>query len=367
MVLPVVLRDSSARCASAASRKGKVWSTSILTMPFWTTLNRSSAAASKRRALRRIGDEAWTGQEQAALGREHAEIDRRHRARGIAVAHHHAKRCEAIEAGREGVAADTVIDDGHHRASGDVPHAARRCPLAPAAHGLPRGCRRWPPSPVRNDTDDRRAQMLRPLAHDKADAAGGRIDQDRVARQDLIRAVQQVLRGEAGHHHACGGLEGDARRQPDQPIGRHDAALGIGSERHRGIGHAVALGEIRDTRTEADDGAGRFHAGRHRQRRLVEATAEVDVDEVEADGRMLDQDLPRSGIGRGHLLPDSSPPVRRRYTRGSPVSSRDPVLTVVAGPPVRRASANGRPRRARWRGVSRSSRKRLVSMPSPPL
>ena len=46
-VLPVVLRDSSAMWAAAASFSGKVWLTVIFTAPFCTTSNRSAATFSR--------------------------------------------------------------------------------------------------------------------------------------------------------------------------------------------------------------------------------------------------------------------------------------------------------------------------------
>ena len=69
--------------------------------------------------------------------------------------------------------------------------------------------------------DHGRAEMLGPLAHDQADAAGGGMDQDGVAGLHRIGFVQQIARGHAADHHRGGGALVDAVRQRDHARGRH--------------------------------------------------------------------------------------------------------------------------------------------------
>src|SRR5580698_3243837 len=62
-------------------------------------------------ALGGIGVERRPREEERALLREDAEIDRRDGPGSLAEAYHHAKRLQAIERLHEGVLADGVIDD----------------------------------------------------------------------------------------------------------------------------------------------------------------------------------------------------------------------------------------------------------------
>ena len=90
-----------------------------------------------------------------------------------------------------------------------------------------------------NGTDDRRAEVLRPLTHDKADSAGSGMDQDRVASLHLVCIVQQAARGHAADHHRGGGAFIDGCGQGDQARRRYDAQFGVGAFRHAGIGDAI--------------------------------------------------------------------------------------------------------------------------------
>ena len=66
------------------------------------------------------------------------------------------------------------------------------------------------------------------------------------------------------------------------------------------IGDAVAGMEIGHARPDRHNLAGGFVAGDERQpRRLVEAGAIIDVDEIQADGMLADANL--AGSGRGHV------------------------------------------------------------------
>ena len=78
----------------------------------------------------------------------------------------------------------------------------------------------------------------------------------------------------------------------------HHALLAVGAQ-HAAIGDAVALLEALGLRADLDDHAGRLAADRVGHRRLVEARARIDVDEVEADRGVLDLHL--AGAGRADL------------------------------------------------------------------
>ena len=91
-------------------------------------------------------------------------------------------------------------------------------------------------------------------------------------------------------------LVGDVVGQLDQLVGRDHPFAGVAAERE--IGDAVAGVKIGDARADGHDLAGGFVAGDERQpRRLVEAGAEIDVDEIHADGMLADADSPGPGAG----------------------------------------------------------------------
>ena len=119
---------------------------------------------------------------------------------------------------------------------------------------------------------------------------------------DLEGLVQQVVHGQALQHQHGGLLVGDHVRQLHQPVGRHDAFAGIAAEPER-VGDAVAGMKAGHARTDVDDIARGFVAGDERQRRrLVEAGAEVGVDEVQAAGALADVHLALAGCGNLDVL-----------------------------------------------------------------
>ena len=213
-----------------------------------------------------------------------------------------------------------------------------------------------------DDTDDGRAKVLGPLAHDEADAARGGIDQHGFARRDLVGSMQEILRRQAGHHHAGCCLKGDVRRKANQTVRRHHPALGIGTDGGRGIGDPIAFGKIRHAGADPEDSSCALHAGDHWQGDFIEPAAEIDVDEVEPDGRMLDEDLSWPRIRCGNLLPDQD--IRAaECVHADRVGHRVFPFTLF-----RRSSASGSTSEAEAIALrSRSRRRRLVSRPSPPL
>ena len=147
------------------------------------------------------------------------------------------------------------------------------------------------------------AEMLRPLADDEADPAGGGVDQDGLARLHHMGAADQVPRGHALEHHRRGLLVGDAVGHRHQPVGRHHPRLGIGAERPAGIGDAVAGLEAADAGPDLLDDAGALAAEAARQRHRVEAAALIGVDVVEADRGVPEPHLAGAGLADLDLLP----------------------------------------------------------------
>src|SRR6185436_16802892 len=98
-----------------------------------------------------------------------------------------------------------------------------------------------------------RAEMLRPLAQDGADAAGRSMDQDRFARPWPEDSVDDQRCGEPFHHHRRRLLVGYAAWKLDQALRRNVACLRIGAgpfeelAAHAGISDAVAGRNVGDT------------------------------------------------------------------------------------------------------------------------
>ena len=154
--------------------------------------------------------------------------------------------------------------------------------------------------------DDGRAEMLRPLAEDEADAAGGGVDQDDVAGFDRVGAAHQVLRGHALEHHRRRLLLRDVVGQPDQALGREQPRLGIGPQigpLDPGIGHAVAGLDDGDVFAHGLDHAGPLGPEDRGQGDRVHAAAVVRIDVVEPHRRVANERLARARPADLDLVP----------------------------------------------------------------
>jgi len=88
-------------------------------------------------------------------------------------------------------------------------------------------------------------------------------------------------------------LIGDAVREHDQAIRRHDPHLCIGALRTARIGNAVADLHVRHAGADRLDHASSLRAEAARQGRRVCTQSHIGVDIVEADGRVPDTSLTR--------------------------------------------------------------------------
>ena len=149
------------------------------------------------------------------------------------------------------------------------------------------------------------AEMLGPLACDQADAAGRRVEEDRVARFHLVGAAQQVFGRHALQHHGRRLLVGNGVGYLHQAVGRNDAPLGIGTGADR-ISDAVARLQADHALTHFFHDACALAAGDQRQaaRCRIETGAIINVDEIEADGGVTDENLPRPRPAGVRVFPD---------------------------------------------------------------
>ena len=244
------------------------------------------------------------GEEERALGAEQPGLERRHRPRGVAEAHHHAARAEAVQRALERVLADRIVDHRQAFALGDLAHPVGEVLLgiddrviAAVGAGEPRL------GAAADGPDHRRAQMLGPLAEDQPDPAGRGVDQNGVSLPDPVGLADQIAHGHALEHHRGRGLVRNVARDLDDPLGRDQPFLGIGAERRGRVGHPVARLETGHAAAERLDHARPLHAERQRKGQRVEPAAVVDVDIVEADGGMADADLALAGVADLDLPP----------------------------------------------------------------
>ena len=169
------------------------------------------------------------------------------------------------------------------------------------------------------------------------------MEEDRLPLLDLEGAPEQALDG----HPLEEGRRGDlSRRCPSGSLTSRSAGdqplLGIGADLHL-VDDAVARLEAGDARPDRLDLAGRLRAGDQRiaARRLVDALAVIDVDEVDADRELAEPDLARSRLADLDLdpfhdlgrPPASSTWIDMTIMRLSLVSCASPAETRGRPPP----------------------------------
>src|ERR1700678_1599148 len=114
---------------------------------------------------------------------------------------------------------------------------------------------------------------------------------------DLEGATNEILHRHALEHHGRGLLVADVGRKLDRAVGRHQAFFGVAGG-SIDVGDTVATLEFAHAGADFDDFAGGLIAGDERQAAgcRIEAHAEVNVDEIDAAGVLLDPKL--AGPGR---------------------------------------------------------------------
>ena len=214
---------------------------------------------------------------------------------------HRAARAEDVEAFHEGGHANGVIDDINALTAGDFfdlfgeivagvdddfvgSTGLRDGGLGIAARGAVDGG----------------SEHLRHLHDQTSRASGGGVDQAFIAGFEGERRVRQIVRRHPLQHGRSGGREIDVIRQFDQNMSGYGGVFGVGAAAHR-VGDTVAGFEAGHFGAHRFDNAGGLVAGGERQIGLVEAHAEVNVDEVDARGRDLNQRLFGSGNRHGDI------------------------------------------------------------------
>ena len=209
-------------------------------------------------------------------------------------------------------------------------------------HGLRRG---------RRGGDHRAAEVLDQLGEQQADAAGRRVHYREGSLGDRERAAAQVVRGQPLQHDGGRDPQVNAVRHGYRLVGGNRDALSVAA-RALAPRDVVAGGELMDVLPHRDNRASALAARDVGHRVLVDAGTTVDVDEVDAGRRDLDDDLARPGDGLWplpwhHRLGTAKLTHHDRPHRITPLRCCRHVIPIT---PARRLDAAAlRPRRASCR------------------
>ena len=164
------------------------------------------------------------------------------------------------------------------------------------------------------EADHLRAGPLGDLHRERAGAAGGGLDDDRLARLDPGAALDQRHRGQALQQHRRRLVVVDLVGNRDQQRLRHDDLLGV-----------AAAAEQRRDAAAVGGAAADLGARDQRQRLLGEVVVAggVGVGEVDAGAGDLDQDLALAGRRVVELDVARAPRARRTPGSGSPSSAAE--------------------------------------------
>ena len=137
-----------------------------------------------------------------------------------------------------------------------------------------------------------RAEVARDLDRRRADAAGARVDEHRLARLEA--------------HLARDGNPGREKREQERGALRERRALGQREEPllvHRNLLRIASAGEQGDDASAVRRLAGDLHARRRRQRRCLRIVplAYEDVEKVHSRGTNMQQGLSPGHVGLGHV------------------------------------------------------------------
>ncbi len=247
-----------------------------------------------------VGDEVrerGTGEVDRTGAVEPLRGHRIDRSAGLAEQGQHPARTQRGQARVEGVPTDTVVDGGHALVPGEVADGLDHRGLGVADDLV--GARLTGDGllGVGGDRADHPgASGLGQLDDEQTGAAGGGVHQDGLALGHGVHRVGEVVGGHPLEQYGGGLLVGDVVGNRYEPGGVDHGPVGVAARSH-GPADTVARRQGVDPLAQGRDRADGLHPGNVGQRHLVGAGALVDVDEVDASGRHVHQDLTGSGGG----------------------------------------------------------------------
>ena len=120
--------------------------------------------------------------------------------------------------------------------------------------------------------------------------------QSRVAGFEWVGSMGQIMGGHPLQHRGGRVLGSEASGDFDQASGWHDSIIGVGS-RCTAIGHTIPHLDFGDVRSDCLHHASALLTQREGQRIFIQAAANVDIDEVDANGIDLYKASPALGVG----------------------------------------------------------------------
>src|SRR5262245_16248657 len=242
----------------------------------------------------RVAGQRRPGDVQRPFRGQDPQLERRHRAGGVAEADQQAERVQAIERALERALADRVVNHRHTSPAGQIadpldevfPRVDDRlvAPVGPGQLGLL----------VRADgANHGRPERLQPLAGDQPDSAGRRVEQNGLAGPHRVGPPDQVLHRHPLEHHRRRLSVRDAVWDPHEAVGRYYSRLGVGARRPAGVSHPVARRHHGHSGADGLDDPGSFAPETAGERDGVEAGAGEGGVEVEGAGWVGE-----GGVGR---------------------------------------------------------------------
>src|ERR1035441_976727 len=241
------------------------------------------------------------GDEQRSFAAELDEVEGRYWTAGAAEESQQATGPEAVEALLERGFADGVVHDIDTFAISDALDPAVELLLSVENYIGGAGLAGEFGFGGRGDSgDDAGAQARGHLGEQQANAAGTGMHQSRVSGLEREGGIGEVMSGHALEHGRGGLFRSHADRNLDQLGGGHEGVLSIAAE-HRDRGE-TSTGKIASyAGTEFFNSSRGLAAGSEGKRCFVLALAEVDLNEVDANGFNADQHLARARMGNGQV------------------------------------------------------------------
>ncbi len=249
-----------------------------------------------------VGEERWPGDEQRAQAAQPLDVERGREAGRLAEGNQVAERRQAVQAFVEGVFAHRIVDCLHPLAPGDPLDLGQEILLRVQDDFV---CARLTRQLCLffggGRADHPRALLFGDLGQQQTDAPGRGVHQAPIAGFERIGAGGEHVRGHALNHRRDALLKTDRRREEDQAVAGDQAVGGVcaqpAEERH-----PVAGLRLSDARPDGLHHARALAAGDSGQGDLVPSQPLIDLDEIDADRRQLDQRLAGAGGRRRAFL-----------------------------------------------------------------
>jgi hypothetical protein len=246
---------------------------------------------------RDVMPERGPGDVERAFGRELDEIEGRNGAAGASKEDHVTARAEDVEAFFESGLTDAVVNDVNALVVGEALSFGFEI-VAGIEDDFVSASMSGNPGFFLggNGGNDASASVVSHLNQQRADSAGGGVDERGLSSAEGESIVDQIVGGHALQDRGGGLLIGDAVGNWHQAVGGSSGVLGVGAE-DAGPGNVIARLYGSDSGADGGNHAGSFLAEDEWQRNFVASLALIGVDEIDAAGGDFDDGLVGLGLG----------------------------------------------------------------------